>query len=174
MIIDRLKVVFFILMGVVLTGCTSIQPDRTGTNIDIYPVTYSLSLTILEGNTENAKEKVESFFEEYKASLLVQTIKLEWSDKNSEEFADMVYMELINKGINSEKIVRNNRLSLVGNSRFNFKVAVTNHVVANKNCEKAKIQRYFIDDEGCFVDHARWKSLVAPERMLPNLNKIKE
>ena len=161
------------LSCLLLSACSSVPSTNSGTNVEIFPVLSSISMRLDANSLEGSKTKLHEFIQENKQSLLTQRIELDWSGSNAGDFARLARSELLNSGSLPENIYENKNHHLLG-ERFNFRIQVTQYYVDDQTCAFPIVQSYDYSGGGCFTEHARWKSMVAPEKMLPSLQRVQE
>jgi hypothetical protein len=165
-----------ILLGALslsLIGCSSANVSRSGPAIDIFPIEHTLSVRVSADNLTSAKEQLALFIQQNKQILLTQTVELDWRDKHSKSLSQYTKAALLDLGMPPYRILETSSVS-AKNSRFNFAIQVIQYQVSDRTCDETISQEYFLADDGCFTENARWKSMVAPERMLPNLQRVQE
>ncbi|MBJ7551479.1 hypothetical protein [Marinomonas ostreistagni] len=160
-------------LSISLVGCSSVEPSRNGPAIDIFPVEHNLSIKVSSTNLEAAKKQLALFIHQNKQILLTQTVKLDWRDNSAKTLFQFAKSHLLDLGVPPYRILESSTPSAAKN-RFNFEIQVIQYQVSDRTCEEVISQDYFLADDGCFTENARWKSMVAPERMFPSLQRVQE
>ena len=164
---------FVVFLSVFLVSCASFESTRKGPSIDIFPVFHTLLLAVERTPFENAKQQLNIYLDEYSEILVTQNVQLNWSNEASEMLANFAKKRLISMGV-APGYIQIRKVNALTDAHFDFEIKVVQHQVADIVCEKSKSQNYFLSDNGCFTENARWKSMVAPERMLPDLGQLQE
>ena len=164
--IVRRKIIL-LLSVVSLAGCSAIPSERNGPEIDVFPVTTALSINTKESSTEAAEAHIKRFINDNKETFLNRDVVLASSSKDAQKLVDFTRHYLFSLGVDHLKVKEAPNVNLSSRS-FDFQIEVTSFEVSTVACEKVKVGEYFKTDNGCFSENMRWKSMIAPERMLPN------
>ena len=160
MILCRIALVLSFLL---LSGCYTVPSQRTGSSIEVIPVTHQLSLRSEPQYMDGSKRQLDSFFSESKEMFLTRRISLITSSDSGVRLADFAEKQLLSMGVAAENILRNSN----HDDRFGFTIQLVEYKVATDLvCENFENNHYYLSDAGCRVEEARWKSIISPERML--------
>lgn len=154
--------VFFLLL---LSGCADRVAERRGTQLDVVPVSYSLSLKIKPKQNRSAEKELNQFLLDNKKLILTQHIELVWKTKIGKLWADKSKERLLNDGVNKKNIsVIQGKAGF--NGRFDYQINITVHKVLLTVCPYPKNSHYSEAQDGCYTESARWQSMVNPQKML--------
>ncbi len=153
------KYVLFLPL-VLMIGCVEKVNERFGPEIDVYPVTFSIALS----KSKESDGKLSAFFDKYENEILNHGVKISWFSTKGKKWADKINKELLKNGVNKELIILSNEEKKV--SHFDIKLSLVTHKVQVTTCEYANIGTIGNVSSGCFVENARWSSMVNPQKML--------
>lgn len=165
--VNALKAYCIVLVGLTLTACTAIESQRKGPSVDVFPVMHTLLLNSKDNSFERSKELIIKNVEENNSLLVTHSVALNWSGETSKRLAEFAKQHLLSLGASSSNIKMTPSISDTG-THFDFEMKVLQYKVNTKICEVAKNHNFYTFDDGCYTESARWRSMVAPERMLPN------
>jgi hypothetical protein len=148
-----------------LTACVDKVAERTGTNVHIIPISYSLSLTIKGNSVEDAWNELNDYVELHWDKVSSQTVKLTWYTESGETLANAYYKHLLKLGLNRSQLKIVSGTSVEdGNFDVSFQTIV--HRAVTETCQYEKVGYFDNRKVGCYSEGARWKSMVNPEKML--------
>jgi hypothetical protein len=161
---DQLKWVMFFIVSAAISGCSTPRQERTGGAIDVYPVTHKYALSVEPDRISAAENKVESFINQHRQQVLTNDIKLIYSTDLGLELVNAAADYLHSIGIAPS------RLSVhpsKNNNQFDFELMLLDYQVQAPECDRSMVADYYLSDNGCFSENARWISMENPEKMLP-------
>lgn len=162
---NKMKSIVLAVVALAMVGCTERIAERKGTQIDVVPVTYSLSLKINPKQEKSAKQELTQFLIEHEKLVLTQDVELVWRTKLGKKWAEKTQSELLKRGVNSDHLTVSQSSAGFG-ERFDYEISiVVNRTLVNM-CQYAKVGEYGHTADGCFTENARWQSMVNPENML--------
>ncbi|MGX9418271.1 hypothetical protein ACWU4D_13050 [Vibrio sp. WJH972] len=152
-------------LAIALTGCSYHNAvDRQGTYVDLYPVEYAMGFDLKNVSQKSAAAQLDAFIDEYWAFVITQPVELLASTPRGLVLAKKTKTALLKKGIEPASISLLHEPSV---SQYDFKMSIIKHSVDTPQCEYSTLRAYDHGSTGCFVESARWSSMVRPERMLP-------
>lgn len=153
------------VLALTLTACAEHVAERRGTQVDVVPVIYSLSLKIASEQQESAEKELDLFLQENNSIVLTQNIELIWYSEAGENLANNTHKKLLKKGVsdNNIKFVQGDRRDV---NRFDYEINLIVHKVLLEVCQNPKVTHYGRPGDGCYTESARWQSMVNPEKML--------
>jgi hypothetical protein len=156
---------FPLVIGLVLalTSCAGVV-DRQGTQVDLYPVEYAVGFDLADVSQKQADKQLESFIDQYWALIITQPVELLATTPQGLMLATQTRRNLLKRGIQPENIVLKHQTSV---SPHDFKMSIIQYEVVTPRCTYSTLNNYDAGAEGCFVESARWSSIIRPERMLP-------
>lgn len=158
---------YFILcvLALMLTACAEHVAERRGTQVDVVPVIYSLSLKIAPEQKESAEKELDLFLQENNSIVLTQNIELIWYSEVGEYLANNTHKKLLKKGVSDKniKFIQGGRRDV---NRFDYEINLIVHKVLLQVCQNPKVTHYGRPGDGCYTESARWQSMVNPENML--------
>jgi|GEM_PF-2101735 len=153
------------LFSLALSGCADRVAARHGTQIDVVPVSYSLSLKIKPKQSQSAQHALNQFLIDNKKSVLTQHIDLIWNTKLGKSWAYKSKARLLKDGVNKKNItIIQGKAGF--DARFDYQINITEHKVLLSVCRYPTNGHYNEALEGCYTESARWLSMVHPEKML--------
>ncbi len=148
-----------------LSGCAEHVAERRGSDVDLFPVTYTLNLKINPKHVISADEELNQFIKLHWALITTQPMSMTWRSDLGESLVKETILDLRRKGVDTNQI----HLSVEPiemDQRFDFQFTITEYRALVDRCQYTKIGHYSRTDEGCFTNGARWQSMVNPERAL--------
>jgi hypothetical protein len=155
----------FVTLTLTLSGCTNTEQVRRGPVIDVFPVTYTLSLQTDKNNVIKSRQELASFIEANSEILFNQPVTLFWATQNGLKFKQEAKRELTALGVPSDNI-QEQRIDGDANNHFDFQISVKQHKVVVPICKLAKVDNYDGVESGCYTESMRWQSMERPERMI--------
>ncbi|WP_425642598.1 hypothetical protein ACPUEK_05680 [Marinomonas gallaica] len=171
--LSALKVFFIALVSLSLMACTSIKSQRNGPVIDVFPVIHTLSLSAKDNSFEHLKTQLVEKLKEYDSLLVSHSVALSWTNEASEKLAKFTEQRLLSMGVAPDHIIMTSN-ELGTEAFFDFEMKVIQYRVSTENCGVSKINSYDSFGDGCYTENARWRSMIAPERMLSNHKQLQE
>lgn len=154
-----------IIVSVLLSGCAERVAERTGTQIDVVPVTYSLSLKIKPNQHKASQAELDGFIESNWKLIVDQDVTLIWRTNLGKKWANKTQNSLVRKGVDVKQITIEQANAGFG-ERFDFEIQTRVHKAMVSICDYTKLGGYGRTSNGCYSDNARWQSMVNPEKML--------
>ncbi|WP_068716656.1 hypothetical protein [Vibrio tritonius] len=153
------------LFSLFLMACSQVR-DRSGIELDLYPITASLSMDV--GNVVQAKRQVNQFIIEHKQELLTDSIELFASNNKQRQLAKYTRQKLLVIGVSKQQISVSN-----STSSGLFELRMTQFHVKSGKCHYVNYNSLntMSDDHGCNVESNRWTSMTNPERSLGSIGK---
>ncbi|MGF1762018.1 hypothetical protein [Aliivibrio kagoshimensis] len=148
-----------------LFGCAEHVAERSGSDVDLYPITYTLNLKINPKHVSRAEEELTEYLEQHWDLVTTQPMSMVWRSDLGEALINKTVKQLRKQGLDTKSIQINEELVEL-DQRFDFQLTITQYRVLVDRCEYTKIGHYSRTDEGCFSNGARWQSMVNPERAL--------
>lgn len=148
-----------------LTGCADYVGETRGTQIEVVPVTYSMSLKVKPDQKAKARAKLDGFIDEHWQDVSSQGATIVWRTKSGKEVADMYYKQLLSRGVSQDKLTIEQGEAGFG-ARFDVELKMTVHKSVLPVCDYPRVGHYSELAQGCFSESARWQSMVNPEKML--------
>lgn len=148
-----------------LTGCADHVGETRGTQIEVVPVTYSMSLKLKPDQKDKARAKLDGFISEHWQDVSSQGATIVWRTKSGKEVADMYYKQLLSRGVSQDKLTIEQGEAGFG-ARFDVELKMTVHKSVLPVCDYPRAGHYSELAQGCFSESARWQSMVNPEKML--------
>jgi hypothetical protein len=159
--------------------------DRVSIQLDIVPVTYSISIKVKNGEQNKASAKLAAFTDKYWQTIANRGARISWQTKVGKTLAQQYYTQLAARGVNvsdlylihmdaGQNTVDKKSLAVdkeyltVNKKFFDIEVTTTVHKVISDVCQSPIIGHYGELVEGCSSESNRWKSMVHPEKMLNN------
>lgn len=150
---------------VFMIGCVEKVNERYGPEIEIFPVTFSISLS----KSDNSDEKLSAFFADHSKDILNYGLEIRWFNTAGKKWANDIRKDLLIRGVNRDLITVSHNEKRV--SHFDLKLTLIKPKVEVSSCEYAKIGGIGNQASGCFVENARWASMVNPQKMLLDTKK---
>ena len=148
-----------------LSGCAEHVAERRGSDVDLFPVTYTLNLKINPLHVSSANEELDQFIKQHWALVATQSISMIGRSDLGEDLVKETLRMLRRKGVDTNQIHLSAEPIEMG-QRFDFQFNITEYRALVDRCQYTKIGHYSRTDEGCFTNGARWQSMVNPERAL--------
>lgn len=148
-----------------IVGCAPTSIERKGPEIDLYPVTHSLSLQSDVNYLKKSKSEWAKFADQHNTVLMNQPIELHWANSTGASLMRFVKKDLLSRGANLENISQV-EMPEIRSERFDFQLRVTEYKVVTPICHLVKVSDYDSTSQGCYTESARWQSMVRPETML--------
>lgn len=164
--LSKLKQCFILsVLGLTLSACAEHVAERRGTQVDVVPVIYSLSLKMAPEQKNSAEKELDLFLQENNSIVLTQNIELIWYSEVGENLANNTYKKLLKKGVNDKniKFIQGDRSDV---NRFDYEINLIVYKVLLEVCQNPKVTHYGRPGDGCYTESARWQSMVNPEKML--------
>lgn len=153
----------------ILSGCSIMTPapQAAGSSLQMVPVKQSLSLNADAEHMAQSKQKLERFIQQMGEDALTQRVALTWYSKDGDTLKQFAYDSLTRVGVSPSNIVTQD-LSILYDplQRFDFTLSLVDYQVKTADCPANRVDDYYGAGNGCFLESARWKSMVRPERML--------
>lgn len=176
---------FALLTVSLISGCAAPVADRVGAQLDVVPVTYSISIKIKNGEQDKAAAKLTEFTDKRWQVIANRGANISWQTSAGKTLAQQYYTQLAARGVNvsdltltqmnvSQQSVDKDGLAVnkdyltVNKKYFDIEVKTTTHKVISEVCQYPKIGHYGELADGCSSESNRWKSMVHPEKMLNN------
>ncbi|MBL4828538.1 MAG: hypothetical protein JKY55_01385 [Aliivibrio sp.] len=161
-----MKVMLLLTLSL-LSGCAEHVAERSGSDVDLFPITYTLNLNLKINplHMSSADEELNQFIKQYWALVTTQPMSMTWRSDLGESLVKETILDLRRKGVDTNQI----HLSVEPiemDQRFDFQFTITEYRALVDRCQYTKIGHYSRTDEGCFSNGARWQSMVNPERAL--------
>ncbi|MUJ25694.1 hypothetical protein [Aliivibrio fischeri] len=152
---------------VLMTGCVETVNERFGPEIDVFPVTYSVSLS----NTRESKMSLSTFISDHKKELINYGANIQWVSQSGNRWASEIKKQLIKEGVNKDLIIISQGEK--GDVYFDIKFSIVVHKTQVSSCQYAELGAINTVATGCFIENARWSSMVNPQKMLitPSVEK---
>ncbi len=160
-----LKSTLFAGALVALTACSTPPLERTGGAVDIFPVTHKYSLSFEESSVDDAQTDIKAFIKKNLDTVLGNDLKLIHSSPKGKALAKYAESYLHSIGYNPERLVL---IEGENQTQFDFELTLEDFQVQVNECAKAGIGHYFVSDNGCYSENARWLSMENPEKMVPS------
>jgi hypothetical protein len=156
-------------MLISLAGCSSTIEGAGGPDIEIVPISYSISLA----KSNNSKVKLNRFLLSHSHDIYKQGLRIKWFSKEGKRWASQIKSSLLKKGVNSDGLIIEDASKVV--SRFDIEVSFVKNEVLVSSCqpkvfgEVNSVEKY----DGCYLSNIRWLSFVNPEYMqIENVNLV--
>ena len=154
----------YIISLLILCGCTALHPERTGGSIDVYPVTQKYALSVESDRVSEAKESIKKYIDLHRNKILSNDIELIYQNDLGSVMADYASSYLHSIGVLPERLV----IKFSHKTEpFDFELVLFDYQVQAQKCSHSAIGNYYLSDNGCFAENARWISMENPEKMLP-------
>lgn len=155
---------------VLMTGCVEKVNERFGPEIDVFPVTYSVSLS----NTRESKKSLSTFINDHKKELINYGANIQWLTNSGDRWANEIKKQLIKEGVNKDLIIISQGER--GEVYFDMKFSILVHKTQVSSCQYVELGSINTVASGCFIENARWSSMVNPQKMLitPSTNQDHE
>lgn len=145
-------------MSFLSVACSQVR-DRSGVELDFYPVQTTVSLDVHK--LDSAKVQVDKFIQTHNAALLTSQINLSSSNQVQTRLAHYAKKRLLVLGVPAINI---HMSTLVKGSLF--ELTMTEYQVKAGNCHYVNYNSLstMSDDHGCSIESNRWLSMTNPER----------
>ncbi|WP_067100865.1 hypothetical protein [Marinomonas atlantica] len=154
-----------------LTACSIMDPlpHKKGPSVQIMPVTNAVSVNADSDHIEQSKQKLMIVVQQLGQQIKTQKVMLTWYSSEGEILKHFMQSYLQKMGVSATNVVLED-LSLRYNplQRFDFTLSVVDYQVATADCKDNSIDSFYQTGNGCFIESARWNSMVNPEKMLTN------
>ena len=166
---STLRPLLISLVAVVIAGCSA--TPRSTTAIDLYPVVQTFSIASSGAGESRALELWAAFLANNTEALQDKTITLYANQRTSQALLDRVERDL--KALHvTQSNLGYQPLATQEADGFDFKVELLQYHVVTQDCEATSVHdRRQFGLNGCHVRDARWQSMVAPEKMLPEQDR---
>ncbi|WP_122032112.1 hypothetical protein [Aliivibrio sp. EL58] len=141
-------------------GCADQVSERHGTDIDVFPVTFSIQLV----KSKKAEVKLSAFIDIHESEMKNHGVDIQWFNNKGKKWANELNKKLISSGIDKKVIVIHQGKKAT--SHFDMKVSLITPKVVVSHCEYATHYNIGTKADGCFTENARWSSMVNPQKML--------
>ncbi len=167
--------IFVMLTLGLITGCADHVSDRSGTQLDIVPVTYSIDIIITSDKQSKANEKLTEFTDKHWQIIVNQGAIITWQTQTGKNLAQQYYAQLTSRGVNTSHLILTQVNTELKDSLeqektnaeyFDLQVKTTVHKIISEACQYPKVGHYDELSDGCALEANRWKSMVHPEKML--------
>jgi hypothetical protein len=146
----------------VLAACSDRLYDRHSIAIDIIPIKHTHSFSVKQ--QKDAKLEAEKFIVDNWHSIAGLDLELVVLSEQGTSISTHVKEVLKSKGKDPQQITESINISDGG--EFDFQLISTRHEVITPTCGYYQIEHFGDVSHGCFVEGARWKSMVSPDAML--------
>lgn len=155
------------LMCLAIVACTDHVRERWGPDIEVVPVTYSITLESKSPRSDKTWNELDSYVKKHWDIIATHTVTIYWHNSNGKSLADKYAKYLLSLGVDSQKLSVKQATS-EGSELFSgdLKLEVIVNRVLVDSCDYVVIGNYGAIEEGCFVGNARWQSMVNPEKMI--------
>ncbi|MFA1562333.1 hypothetical protein [Aliivibrio fischeri] len=151
--------IYIMLLILFLTGCT--LQERKGPTIDVYPITYSVSVS----ETKENELIISSFVDKFKNIIINNNGVYIYSfNQSGYKWSKSIKRKLINEGIPNSLIYLS--FSPGNSSMSDVKLSVITNKIVVPLCDYMNINTYDENLTSCFVESSRWNSMLKPQRML--------
>ncbi|MGR6831649.1 hypothetical protein [Aliivibrio wodanis] len=147
-------------------GCADRVSERHGTDIDVFPVTFSIQLV----KSKKSEAKLSAFIDMHKSEIKNHGVSIQWFNNKGQKWASELNKVLISSGIDKKVITISHDKKKT--SHFDMKVSIIAPKVVVSNCEYATHVNIGTMSNGCFTDNARWTSMVNPQKMLSDTTNL--
>lgn len=157
-----------LILGVcslILTGCADHVGESRGAQLEVVPVTYSMSVKVKPDQQDKALEKLDGFIDEHWQYVSSQGATIIWRTKSGKYVAEVYYKQLLSRGVSQDKLIIEQGDAGFG-ARFDLELKMTVHKSVLPVCDYPRVGHYSEITRGCFSESARWQSMVNPEKML--------
>lgn len=148
---------------IAVTGCAEHVNERSGTNVDVYPVTYSLALT-------KPSPFLNKFIDSHFNVILEHGVSIKWYSYTGKAWAKKIRKELIKRGVVSDSIHLEAGMSK-DDDRFDISISTTNYTTQVTQCGYYGVGDVEDTPSGCYVENSRWASMVNPQKMLTKTSR---
>lgn len=156
--------VLLISCAVSLSACSITPKDRTGPSVDVYPVTHKFTLSFDDQNFAKAKLSLAEFIETHKLLFLDNDVSFKYSSDQGEKLSRYGETYLHSIGMSPKGLtIKESELS----DHFDFELSIYDFKADINKCSNVSLGNYYLSDNGCFSENARWLSIKNPEKMLP-------
>jgi hypothetical protein len=173
-----------------ISGCAEPIADSVGTQLDVVPVTYSISIKIKNGEQKKAAAKLAEFTDKHWQTIANRGASISWQTNAGKTVAQQYYTQLAARGVNvadlylihmdtrlkmvekdgltvdKEGLIVDKEYLTANKEYFDIEVTTTVHKVISDVCQSPIIGHYGELVDGCSSESNRWKSMVHPEKML--------
>lgn len=118
---------------VLMTGCVEKVNERFGPEIDVFPVTYSVSLS----NTRESKMSLSTFISDHKKELINYGANIQWVSNSGNRWASEIKKQLIKEGVNKDLIIISQGEK--GDVYFDIKFSIVVHKTQVSSCQYAEL-----------------------------------
>ncbi|MCL9780814.1 hypothetical protein M9194_05090 [Vibrio sp. S4M6] len=143
---------------IAVTGCAEHVNERSGSNVDVFPVTYSLALT-------KPSPFLQQFIDSHFNVILEHGVTIETFSSVGKRWAMSVRKDLVKRGVEPKSIKILPGISK-DDDRFDLSISTTNYTTQVQQCGYYGIGDVEDTASGCFVENSRWISMVNPQKML--------
>jgi CRISPR/Cas system-associated endonuclease Cas3-HD len=151
-----------VLAALVLSACTDRLHDRNSIAIDVIPIKHTHSFSVKQ--SDDAKIEAEKFINDNWETIASIDLELVVLSAEGIEISTHVKNVLKSKGKDPKQVTES--IEIMDDLQFDFQLISTRHEVVTPICEYYQIERFGEVSQGCFVESARWKSMVSPDAML--------
>ncbi|MCF1428418.1 MAG: hypothetical protein LPD71_02090 [Shewanella sp.] len=153
-----------LLLGLMsLGGCAETINESQGTAITLVPVTQTLSLDAGDKGLKGAKREIADFIQVNKALIATQGISLTWRSESGKALADFSVQQASSAGLLASQFA----IAQAQDKGADISLSLTEYRVLTSVCDYPSIGKFGAGDSSCFVDNARWQSMVNPQNNLP-------
>lgn len=147
-----------ILTTLLLVGCSHVH-DRTGTQVNLYPVDTALALQV--NSTRTAIKTVTAFIDNHKQQVLSQNIQMHYQGHAAKRVMQAAKRQLLAMGVDQTMLT-----ITASNKEQSFSIALSEYKVKINDCRYVNYNSLsqFDGDFGCNVEKNRWMSMTHPER----------
>lgn len=158
-----------------ITGCADHASERSGSQLDVVPVSYSVGIKIKPGHQIKANEKLDEFTDKYWRIIAQQGATITWRTNSGKTLGQNYYTQLASRGVSISDLTLtklnteqndNTETQKVNPEYFDLEVKTTVHKIISDVCQYPKVGHYDELNDGCAMQSNRWKSMVHPEKML--------
>lgn len=147
-----------------LGGCAESVKEQQGAAITLVPITQTLSLNVERQGMDAAKAELKQAIEKNLAVIEAKDIRVHWHTEAGKQLADYAKSVVRSYGVSTDYFVL---VPCAGDCQSDVSFSFTDVKVVTRLCSYPAVGKFGADESSCFVDNARWQSMVNPEKMLP-------
>lgn len=160
----RVTNTILLTLMLVLTGCTDMIAERTGAEVVVVPVETAYRFHSTSTDNDQLRHRINELLDTHFATIRKEGITLKSSTSSGGKLARSIKSHLIEKGVETSKIVLSEDHSK--GETFDLTVYVTQFKVVTHRCDYSRVGQYHSSDIGCSIENSRWHSLVNPQTAL--------
>jgi hypothetical protein len=158
-----IRIIAMLLVLAALTGCTHPRPQDQGIAVDVYPVTYQLSLAFDPHHPAQANAAWQRFQNRHPREILSNPVTFYYAGERTHKIVRLWRRQLLKQGAQEKKLHLQASSEL---KQFDVQVNLTTYQVATPLCHSLTVGKYQQGASGCFADSALWQSMTHPEDAL--------